>query len=134
MRDKSVWHHLATNPNAMVRFQSIGRQPSVIRNESTPLLTALDALGPRYRCCLRGFMVDHRLGYSGRRVFYTADHAFRWLGGYNRRRYEGQTPPVGASWVDPRFRGPVTWSLMKECVSGAVPDGLEREIVRILGM
>jgi hypothetical protein len=123
---------LMRSPAAMARFQATGRLPQSVKRPRTPLFVALDAIGPRCRQAIKGLTVDHRLGYSGRRVFHTADQAFRWLGGYEPERFDCQPRLASESWIDWRFTRPVTWEMLRECVSGPVPAGVERHVSQVL--
>ena len=69
--------HLLNNPAAMVKYQRTGQLPSGQRPQS-PLITLLEAVGPRALGHIEGVTVDFRLGYDGSRTFANAAQALRW--------------------------------------------------------
>lgn len=70
--------HIATNPEAYIRFQMTGKLPAVVRPAS-PLITLLEALTARERMAITGLKVNECLGYFNSRQFHTAEAALRWL-------------------------------------------------------
>lgn len=70
-------HHLATNPHAYMRFATTGQLPRTVEPRS-PLIDLLLAISPRDRCAIVGLKVDDALGYSGSRMFHSAEAALRW--------------------------------------------------------
>lgn len=118
---------LATNPAALIKFQSSGRLPQSIRPTS-PLIDLLVALNPRDRMSIVGLTVDSGLGYQGSRQFQTAEQALRWIRP-DTEMLEGESWPA-ESWRIKAFRGPLHIEDVIERAS-AVPQALQERYPRL---
>ena len=130
MRD--LMAYLSRNPSAMIRYQASGRQPNRIRRRKTPVMQALESIGPRYRAALRSFTIDQRLGYRGRRTFATAENAYGWLGGDKVEQFEGEPRPAADSWIIKNYTGPVTWEALRACTGATVSEAVAGGVRRML--
>lgn len=118
---------IATNPTAYMRFVSSGKLPETTR-PSSPLITLLEHLSPHERQLIRGLTVDPSLGYSGSRVFSSADAALRWASPV-QEMVEGEPWPA-ESWRIKAFQGPLYLEdLLQKASSHA--DGIEGRYPRL---
>jgi len=69
---------MATNPQAMMRFQATDQLPQVLSAKG-PLVTLLRAISPRDLSRCTGVTIDERLGYSGSRMFRYGTQALQWI-------------------------------------------------------
>lgn len=104
MRPKQM-KAIATNPMDYIRFTTTGRLPRLVRPEG-PLIDLLRAIAPRDRVRITGLRVDSKLGYTGSRMFQTAEQALRWCAP-DDEMLERESWPA-ESWRDKRFRGPIS--------------------------
>ncbi len=112
-------HRLATNPRDYIRFVTTGRLPRVVRPES-PLIDLLEKIGPRDRCRIVGVTIGPSLGYSGSRVFDTAEQALNWVRP-RQEMLEGDPWPA-ESWRDKRFAGPLALATLLASASSYPQD------------
>lgn len=84
MSQGKIMKHLATNPKAMMDFQTRGKLPTLREVRETPLLRLLKKLSPRSRMMIRGVRLGPHLGYRSVTQFDNAETLFNWLGGYGQ--------------------------------------------------
>jgi hypothetical protein len=117
------------NPKALMEHAATGRYSRTQRIKQTPLMLALEAIGPRARQSLIGFTVGPQVGYTRQIQFRSAEAAYRWIGGYQGlERLACEAPSPGQAAADARFNKRLSWSDLKGCVSGPVGDELVRVI------
>lgn len=110
-RSLSAWqmNQIARSPSAYLKFATTGNAPQPASPKS-PLIDLLLSMSARERAAVRSLVVDHRLGYSGHRVFETAAHALNWLKpAYPAKSYPSQ------SWQDKRFTRRLTLEDLLAC-------------------
>ena len=102
-------------PRGLTRVQikclTTGRMPQE-HVPSSPLITLLEAIGPRDLQQIQNLTVDHRLGYHGQRTFQWASQALRWLKPDN-----AFSAPASQSYQDQRFAHKLYLEDLQECCS-----------------
>jgi hypothetical protein len=94
--------YMLKRPAAYARYMATGQAPT-LANPSSPLITLLKSLGPRDLSRITGVTIGYELGYSGHRIFATANQALGWLApSHAAAHYPSQT------WQDKRFQKPLT--------------------------
>lgn len=84
MSQSKIMKRLATNPKAMMDFQSRGTLPKMRDAYETPLLRLLKKLSPRMRMEIQAVKLGPHLGYRCDHQFRNAEMLFKWLGGYGQ--------------------------------------------------
>jgi hypothetical protein len=79
--------HLMRDPKAMMNFQATGKLPEPPADPKSPLITLLQSFYPTERARITRVIIDHRMGYQGRRTFANAAQALDWLCPPNRPQY-----------------------------------------------
>lgn len=109
---------ISTNPAAYARFITSGKLPESVR-PSSPLITLLEQLSPHDRQTIRGLTVDPRLGYSGSRMFSSAEAALRWAAP-SQEMVEGEPWPA-ESWRIKAFAVPLFLEDLLQLASSHAP-------------
>lgn len=112
MTSRIVLLELARNPSAYARYQLTGRLPEVHVSRS-PLITLMEAVGPRFLAQLRRVTIDQRLGYSGSRDFQWGSQVMRWL----KPPGDSIHAPLSESWRIKRFQQRLYLEDLLECVA-----------------
>lgn len=118
---------LAQRPLLAARYRATGKLPRVIRPRS-PLIELLEQIAPQHRHAILGLNVGPSLGYAGRRNFYNAEHALRWLKPHDEM-IDGEPWPA-ESFRMRDFRGPLC---LDDLVAAAtkVPAGFADRYVHL---
>jgi hypothetical protein len=90
---------------AHMRFQCTGELPRMV-NPTGPLIAVLQKLTPRERIAIVGLQVDGDLGYSGSRVFRSAEAALRWCAPDSKMLANESWP--AESWRIKRFTAEIS--------------------------
>lgn len=120
MASSKQMHHIATNPMAHMKFVLTGRLPAIVHPRS-PLIDLLVKISPRDRIAIVGLTVNDALGYSGSRMFRSAEAALRWVRP-DVEMLESQSWPA-RSWQNKRFAHALTLNTLLMHASNA-PAGL----------
>lgn len=101
---------LARNPCQMMQYQASGKLPSprLQRAERTPLLNLLASLSPSLRGAIIGVKLSPELGYDVGCSFSTAEHLYRYIGGYRN----GDRPEIGEYRVIHSFKREITLDML----------------------
>lgn len=104
------FRELARNPRLMMEYQATGKLPSprLQRAERTPLLNLLASLSPSLRGAIIGVKLSPALGYDVGCTFSTAEHLYRYIGGYRN----GNRPEIGEYRMIRSFKGEVTLDML----------------------
>ncbi len=114
MHPKQI-RELMRNPHAQMRFQTTGRLPEIVRPEG-PLISVLKSMTPRERLGVTGLTVDGRLGYSGSRIFGSAEQALKWC--CPSETILSNTSWPAESWRLKTFALPLTVRTVLSCATG----------------
>lgn len=74
----NVFHKLATDPRAFMRFKTTGQLPRE-HKPSGPLYDLMKAISSRDLQYLEGVTIGASLGYTGSRMFRYGSQAFQWI-------------------------------------------------------
>jgi hypothetical protein len=113
---------ITTNPVGHMRFQCTGEMPRMVAPKG-PLIAVLQKLTPRERMAITGLRVDGDLGYTGSRIFHTAEAALRWCAP-DSKMLENESWPA-ESWRNKRFTANLSISDVLAKASNA-PDWLRK--------
>lgn len=115
--------HIATNPQAHMRFLTTGRLPDLVSPRS-PLIDLLLQITPRDRAAIVGLTVNPCLGYSGSRQFHTAEQALRWVRP-EAEMLESQWWPA-KSWLNAYFSRRLSLEMLLENASSFPQNLIQR--------
>lgn len=106
-----------------MRFATTGQLPRTVEPRS-PLIDLLLAISPRDRCAIVGLKVDDALGYSGSRMFHSAEAALRWVRP-SEEMLESQSWPA-KSYRIKRLVAPLSLQALLAKASSFPPDLADR--------